>query len=312
MKLYALLVHGIGIHDKDWANSLIQKLEKKTMSKLSELASEIKVSGAQEIVEFRAFNWDNLFYQRQMILQGVLSVRSKPRIIQNIQSFFNPLFFIANAASEWFTKKVRPIQTKVISQFISDILAYRDQEAAALLHAHLENTLFDWKLDVSEEKAPFTVISHSLGTVIASGYIYDCNKFGHEFDKKFIFENLFTIGSPIALFSLQYGDDPDVFSSPIRVETSEGRWLNIFDDDDPVGMPLKGLNKAYSEAVSQDIQVDAGIFGVSHTGYFDNEAVLDLITHKLVIDWLRYNEKLPADKVMSLLREYDRKLEPQK
>ncbi len=310
MKLCALLVHGIGVHDKNWAVSLIQKLEKRVLSKLAELAPSVKASAAGEIVDFRAFNWDDLFHERQMTLHGVLSVESKPKIIQNIQGFFNPITFIVNAAVDWFTKKIRPLQIKVVSQFIGDILAYRDPDAAMLVYAHLDNVLFKWNQDTSGKKAPLTFIAHSLGTVISSDYIYNQTKGGKRFNDHLIFENLFTIGSPIALFSLRYGDDPDAFSKPIQVESKEGLWLNIFDDDDPVGMPLKGLNEAHKKAVSQDIQVDAGLFGVSHTGYFDNAAVLDLIAHKLVIDWLRHNATLPPDKIANLLKEYDKKIEP--
>ena len=101
----------------------------------------------------------------------------------------------------------------------------------------------------------------------------------------------------------------EVLSSAEGVETREGRWLNIFDDDDPVGMKLRGLNKAYAEAVHQDVQVDAGPYGVSHTEYFNKQAVLDLIANKLAIDWLRLNDIGPQESHTKRLAEFDERLQ---
>jgi hypothetical protein len=310
MKIRALLVHGIGVHDDRWAVSIIEKLEKRVASKLSQIAPGVSAGPIGDVIEIRAFNWDNLFHERQMILQGVLSAQSHPTVLRNTQAFTNPFSLVSNwgmkLASSWFTTKVRPLQTKVVTQFIADILAYLNEDAAKLVHTHLDKALSAWKAE-SGEKAPMTFIAHSLGTVISSNYIYDRTKGGKGFDKHVVLENLFTIGSPIALFALKYGNDPDAFSAPVRVETQEGRGLNILDDDDPVGMPLKGLNEAYKSVVHQDIQVDAGVYGASHIGYFDNAAVMDLIAHKLALDWLRHNAALPADKIRALISDFDQK-----
>ena len=98
-----------------------------------------------------------------------------------------------------------------------------------------------------------------------------------------------------------------MFTSPISVESPTGRWVNIFDEDDPVGMPLKVLNEAYDKVVLKDVLVNSGVYGISHTKYFKRSSkVLDIICQKLAIDWIALNQKLPQGEIERLYAEYDR------
>ncbi len=133
------------------------------------------------------------------------------------------------------------------------------------------------------------MIAHSLGTVISSDFVYDQLKGTGVLHQRFLFSNFFTLGSPIALFALQYGIE--LFKSPIRLECKDGKWINIFDLDDPVAYPLKNLNQAYDAAVNVDYEVNTGGFGISHTRYFQNQIVQELIAQKLAQDWLQINGK---------------------
>ncbi len=100
-----------------------------------------------------------------------------------------------------------------------------------------------------------------------------------------------------------------MFTSPISVESSTGRWVNIFDEDDPVGMPLKVLNNAYDKVVLKDVLVNSGVYGISHTNYFKRTSrVLDIICQKLAIDWIAFNQKLSQEKIDNLYKEYDETL----
>ena len=155
-------------------------------------------------------------------------------------------------------------------------------------------------------------MAHSLGTVITSDYIYEQNDPNSDtsgpkvMKQHFILQNLFTVGSPISLFSLRFGG-PEMFTSPISVESPSGRWVNIFDEDDPVGMPLKVLNDDYDKVVHQDALVNSGVYGISHAHYFKkNSKVIDIICQKLAIDWIAFNQKLPKDKIDQLYEEYDK------
>ena len=98
-----------------------------------------------------------------------------------------------------------------------------------------------------------------------------------------------------------------MFTSPVSVESPEGRWVNIFDEDDPVGMPLKVLNEAYDKVVHKDVLVNSGVYGISHANYFKRSSkVLDIICQKLAIDWIAVNQKLPQEQIDKLYQEYDR------
>jgi hypothetical protein len=122
-------------------------------------------------------------------------------------------------------------------------------------------------------KAPLTIVAHSLGTVVSSDFVWDRTKPRKNrttpFHPRLTFMNFFTLGSPLALFSLQHGG-PEAFSQPIHVEHPDGRWINIRDRDDPVGMPLKSLNAEYHAAVHHDGEVDTGDYLLSHMGCFKN------------------------------------------
>ena len=72
----------------------------------------------------------------------------------------------------------------------------------------------------------------------------------------------------------------------------------ISDEDDPVGIPLKVLNDAYSKVVYKDVLVNSGLYGISHTSYFKKA--------QLAIDWVALNQKLPEEEIDRLYREYDR------
>lgn len=91
-----------------------------------------------------------------------------------------------------------------------------------------------------------TVVSHSLGTVIASDALYDLQKRGG-YPPNICLENLFTLGSPLALFALRYGTL--AFNRPVR----PARWENYYYAYDSIGYPLRTLNDAYAAAVTRDV-----------------------------------------------------------
>jgi hypothetical protein len=147
---------------------------------------------------------------------------------------------------------------------------------------------------------------------MTSDYIYEQNNPMSEtsgpkvMKDSFVLQNLFTVGSPLSLFSLRFGG-PQMFTTPVSVEAPTGRWINIYDEDDPVGMPLKVLNTAYDKVVLKDVLINAGVYGVSHRGYFKKRSkALDVICQKLAIDWVALNQKLSQEQIDKLYLEYDK------
>src|SRR6267143_6465196 len=119
---------------------------------------------------------------------------------------------------------------RFLVDFAADAVAYQpapsDRTAYDAVHRELAGSLARLATRAGP-KAPLCVIAHSLGTVIASNYIYDLlkpqNSFMHPGVRSMIhgaplermetLSLLFTMGSPIALWSLRYSD----FGEPIRL-----------------------------------------------------------------------------------------------
>lgn len=193
------------------------------------------------------------------------------------------------------------LRTAFAAESVCDIVAYRNKVNYRQIHSCVEEGV----RELGAGTAPFgiTFISHSLGTVISSDFVYDAQEGLNNRTKVFRCSNFFTLGSPLALFSLQCG--PEGFSKPITIEDERGRWVNILDPDDPIAYKLKGLNDAYDKAVSADCEVNMGLFGISHLKYWDNRVVHRIIVRKLAIDWISANGLLEKERLAQLYRAYD-------
>ena len=158
-------------------------------------------------------------------------------------------------------------------------------------------------------RAPLCLIAHSLGTVIASNYIYDLGKRRRSFlcphvrsaigrtpmEQGETFTLFYTMGSPIALWGLRYPHFGDPIQFPPRALSRHHpglvpKWINLYDPDDVVGYPLKSLCARYRAAVTEDRPVDVGsIFArwnpLSHLGYWGDRAVADTVAADLVDVW---------------------------
>jgi hypothetical protein len=167
----------------------------------------------------------------------------------------------------------------IAAQFIMDIISYGDKDTQDLIFNHMEEELNKSKGDASS-KIPMTIICHSLGTVIAADFIRERQTRQGCVHNNYELVNFFTMGSPVQLFSLQYGDKP-LYKTPVRCENPDGQWINIFDKDDPIAYRLK---EVYEDAVSEDREVDAGISVNSHIGYWNNQDVYVVIAQKLAED----------------------------
>ncbi|NIQ03635.1 MAG: hypothetical protein GWM98_27530, partial [Nitrospinaceae bacterium] len=143
-----------------------------------------------------------------------------------------------------------------------------------------------------------TVVSHSLGTVILSDYFYD-HRNTLKADQRLVFGNFFTLGSPIALYANRLYDprrtkNPFADFKPQPVADRWGVWVNLFDEDDLIGYPIRPVNPYCRKVVTADLNVKVGTFlsgwnPLSHLGYWEDETVGKIIAEKLAIDWLRAN-----------------------
>jgi hypothetical protein len=158
------------------------------------------------------------------------------------------------------------------------------------------------------------VIAHSLGTVIASNYIYDLQSYPKKrlisapvrramgrtpLDKGETLAGLYLMGSPLALWSLRYDD----FGVPVRVPSPKlrshyprvkGEWIHFYDSSDIIGYPLKPINDAYNAQVTADRAVNVGSIltswnPASHTEYWTDNDVTKPLAEGLARIWLQAN-----------------------
>ncbi len=302
MKLAVVLVHGIGNNRKNWASEIIPAIEHRLKSKLKNILDKEAPLSMDEVVVISRVYWEGIFKDRERELKDKFNGFPKP--IKAGGPWWDKLL-------KWVWRLFKSFQNEIITDYIGDIIGYLHKDAQIAVYRKIYDILKATHTRLNQEKTPLTFIAHSLGTVITSDYIYEQNSptsdlSGPKIMKDhFILQNLFTVGSPISLFSLRFGG-PEMFTSPVSVETTSGRWVNIFDEDDPVGMPLKVLNEAYDKVVHKDVLINSGVYGISHTSYFKKSSkTLDIICQKLAIDWIALNNKLPQDKIDKLYQEYD-------
>jgi hypothetical protein len=304
MKASAILVHGIGAARADWAEKLTLGLERQVEHALSQLPGGPYPSRARDAVVIESVLWDDVVAAGQRKLFDHLKA-SRPRL-ELKGSWWE-------RAKELVTHAARSVERTFVTDFIADVIDYLDEQTKKHVHAKLRTGIerVARQLGRGKGKSPLTVVSHSLGTVVSSDFAWDRIKPRQgrpaPFHSRLTFMNFFTLGSPLALFSLQHGG-PEAFSKPVRVEHPDGRWVNIRDKDDPVGMPLKTLNAEYQAAVHHDVEVDTGDYLLSHMGYFSHELVLRAIGRKLALDWAAGNRVLPAKDLQALFKAYDQEL----
>lgn len=156
------------------------------------------------------------------------------------------------------------------------------------------------------EKAPLCIIGHSMGTAIASNFIWDTQKDKFPtntgdtpLEKGQTFSSFYTFGSQIPFWAMRFKN----FGQPIQVPSTallehhplaKGEWINFYDRDDLLGYPIKNINEDYQIAVTKEKEVSVGniLTGwnpLSHNGYWENKQVTQTIADSLVCLWKQVN-----------------------
>lgn len=275
------VVHGIGMQGPDFAARFQEKL---TQQFAQEVGQEVQSSVGEIII--KPVYWAPVLQNSEDELWKRLKQGGK-------------LDFI----------KLR----KFLVDFAADAFAYqpipKDRTVYDGIHAVFAETLRSLAAEAGD-RAPLCVVAHSLGSVIASNYFYDLqtnkisepvrNQMGDTpLERGETFSHFYTLGSPIAIWSLRYTD----FGAPIAVPSPklsehhphlEGEWVNFYDEDDVCGFPLKTLNRQYRERVKADVAVNVGELlaswnPASHLGYWEDNDVVRPIARALARAWRSVN-----------------------
>lgn len=210
-----------------------------------------------------------------------------------------------------------PIIRSLMVDLIADALAYQPvghrHNAYERIHARFAKILNDLAKEAGEN-APLCIVAHSLGTVISSNYLYDLQvdpersiisdtvrqeMSNTSLERGETLALLYTLGSPIALWSLRYED----FGKPIQFPTIAFKqhypdlhheWVNFYDKHDVIGFPLKSLNDDYGKMVTADHQVNVGNIiqswnPLSHLVYWQDPDVISEIAESVKTLWEQLN-----------------------
>jgi pimeloyl-ACP methyl ester carboxylesterase len=192
---------------------------------------------------------------------------------------------------------------------VSDVLVYESarwrDEIRGLLVAKIDPYI--------DSRDSVSIVGHSLGSVVAFDTAYYNSRHNPAWLKAgFRPTNLFTMGSPIALFSLELDDqsgeqkprylpagavppdlDPGKTNADLQPNLLEGVWYNFVDAQDLIAYPLRELFQGKFEV--DDIPVQTGTFPINaHTGYWESHHVADRIADRLKRDFARINTGVEA------------------
>jgi hypothetical protein len=147
------------------------------------------------------------------------------------------------------------------------------------------------------------IIGHSLGSVITYDVSYDFYKEMNSPEEpwssirmlKLDLSNLFTMGSPLALFSL-LEDQTHYRDRPVQVR-EKGGWYNFYDRQDLIAYRLEHI---YPEKGIRDICIDAGFLSDllssflpprAHSIYWRSKKVAREVGLRLLLDYDELVEK---------------------
>ncbi len=284
-KVAVAIIHGIGVPDPHFAEGMISELEERLTSRLQGQA----VNAKAEFV-FEPVLWAPVIQDEENALWSRLKEG-------------NPLGFAT--------------LRRFIVDFAADALAYQPTPHDRGVYDGIHKVVAQSFKRLGQQAgptAPLCIIAHSLGTVVASNYIYDLQVYPKKklisalvrramgktpLDKGQTLAGFYTLGSPLALWTLRYDD----FGMPIVVPSPQlrslhpdisGEWVNYYDNSDIIGYPLKAINDIYNARVTADKPVNVGNIltswnPASHVAYWTDNDITNPLADSLAAIWRQAN-----------------------
>ncbi len=181
---------------------------------------------------------------------------------------------------------------------LGDVLIYLTTRGEREIQYRLTKTILDIRarLGATDPIRPryVSIVAHSLGSVVA----YDvaarlAGEYG-ELVSGLGLSHFFTLGSPLALFSLLEYRNPEESHYRTRGvlldrQDRSGEWLNFYDQQDVAAFllekvypPIPGVRGRHYTI--QDIRVQTGTFH-AHTNYWPNDVIAREIAKRLRADY---------------------------
>lgn len=264
MKLAIAIIHGIGVQKHDYADDFINKIKE-----------SYRKSGKNpdEDLLFVPIYWQNLLSSREKELFRKLESKTNWK---GLRSFF--------------------------INFAADALVYQPSEQPNSVYKDIHRVIDRTFKEIYKRipiHTPLAIISHSLGTVIASNFLWDCQNPTSDGAKNTEISiesislasrlSLFvTMGSPLPVWSLRFPGGGKPITFPGETALVSSIWLNLYSKNDIIGHPLKSINHQYyklDNLVDKSIRV-GGIFTfwnpACHMDYWTSKKVITLITELIL------------------------------
>lgn len=245
-----LIVHGMGSQQKGFADGMIAQLKE-------------RLGDRADAVRFEQVLWAPVLTGREDKVWKALSRH-------NELDWVDTRKFFLNAFGDASAYRYIPDEPNCIYFQIHD----KVRDGLAALRAQLGG-----------DGKPLIVCAHSLGSVIMSNYIWDLQpgkdsgRYGDTaFERMESLAGFITFGSNIPLFVLAYDPIECITFPPAALPAelkAKSKWLNLYDKDDILGWPLKELSPAFTQAVTEDREINVGGIvtswnPMSHTKYWED------------------------------------------
>lgn len=292
-----IIIHGMGeLHTAGYSQVLQDNLAKY----LGDAANQVR---------FYEVNWSDIGRQEEQDL-----IDNKGVLPSNWFSF-NPLNLLGIAVDgvDKLSGLSNDLRRFLITS-IGDVFTYLTLIGKREIQQRLKEQIFaarDAQLAAGVVTPYLSIIAHSLGSVVA----YDLARYfeltseGRAEIGRVRLANFFTFGSPLALFSLlEYkqdqapganqqglladGQSDQEYAHPysrrgIHLDFAQGKWLNFYDQQDPIATPLNTLYATApvppgdsAPSPVDDIGVQTGTLH-SHTRYWENDELTQKIADQL-------------------------------
>ncbi|WP_150271271.1 chemotaxis protein [Paenibacillus tepidiphilus] len=281
-KLAVIVIHGLGKQHEDFASAFIKDLYKS----FAQISGE---DNPEDRIVIKPVWWASVFAEREEELKNRLVGAPYNLRYTELREF--------------------------MIHYLADAVAYQPLEGGdqnyEAVHRTISRKLNQLSIEAGTD-TPLCVISHSLGSVIASNFFYDL-QYGRQkpeivnpesaLERGDTLSLFYTCGTTLPLWSLRYA----TFDKPIQVPSKgfsashpnvQGEWVNFYDKDDVLGYPLKSIHPEYDKAVTADEDVNVGTLlnnwnPLCHNGYLKSGKVINRIAEGLNTLWKQVYEERP-------------------
>lgn len=156
----------------------------------------------------------------------------------------------------WMLSRIRE---KLVSSFGDPSTIYFNKKEYDYVMSKVKDQFINAQKYVGN-KGHIVLIGHSLGSIIASNYLWDANKAGIKYTN---LKLMITTGSPLFVFIS--GKDVDDIK-PIRKQSFRFKWINFYNSRDPLSSEYENFSPEYKDLV-EDVKIKGGLYFFAHGKY---------------------------------------------